>query len=104
LFTGGDEGGASRACPAARIETCKLNGVDPQTYFSDFLTRLVNVWPQKCIDELMPWHWAPQQSSEPSEMHKGRKAPLTQDVLFMDAHQSGAGTCTIQLEYPAGGG
>jgi len=23
------------------------------------LTRLVNGWPQKSIDELMPWHWAP---------------------------------------------
>jgi hypothetical protein len=30
------------------------------TNFTDLLTRLVNGWPQKHIDELMPWHWAPQ--------------------------------------------
>jgi hypothetical protein len=24
-------------------------------------TRLVNGWPQKCIDELMPWFWTPPQ-------------------------------------------
>jgi transposase len=39
-----------------------LNGVNPQTYFTDLLTRLVNGWPQKRIDELMPWHWIPQRS------------------------------------------
>jgi len=32
------------------------------SYFTDLLTRLVNGWPQKRIDELMPWHWVPQQS------------------------------------------
>ena len=42
---------------ASLIETCKLNGVDPQTYLADLLTRLVNGWPQSRIDELMPWHW-----------------------------------------------
>jgi hypothetical protein len=43
---------------ASLIETCKLNGVNPQRYFTDLLTRLVNGWPNKRIDELMPWHWA----------------------------------------------
>jgi hypothetical protein len=38
--------------------TCKLNGVDPQSYLADLLTRLVNGWPQARIDELMPWYWA----------------------------------------------
>jgi hypothetical protein len=42
-------------------ETCKLNHVNPQAYFTDLLTRLVNGWPQKRIDELMPWFWAPPQ-------------------------------------------
>ena len=59
LFAGSDEGGANWACLASLIETCKLNDVNPQTYFTDLLTRLVNGWPQKRIDELMPWHWAP---------------------------------------------
>ena len=46
---------------AELIETCKLNGVNPQAYFTDLLTRLVNGWPQNGIDQLMPWHWATKQ-------------------------------------------
>jgi transposase len=61
LFAGSDEGGENWACLASLIETCKLNGVNPQAYFTDLLTRLVNGWPQNRIDELMPWHWAPEQ-------------------------------------------
>ena len=60
LFAGSDEGGENWACLASLIETCKLNRVNPQTYLTDLLTRLVNGWPQSRIDELMPWHWAPQ--------------------------------------------
>ena len=41
----------------------KLNRINPQAYFADLLTRLVNGWPQKRIDELMPWNWEPDQPS-----------------------------------------
>jgi hypothetical protein len=58
LFASGDHGGERWAVAASLIETCKMNGVDPQRYFADLLTRLVNGWPQSRIDELMPWHWA----------------------------------------------
>ena len=58
LFAGHDEGAQNWACIASLIETCKLNDVDPQTYFTDVLTRLVNLWPASRIDELMPWNWA----------------------------------------------
>jgi transposase len=58
LFAGHDEGAENWACIASLIETCKLNGVDPQTYFTDVLTKLVNLWPQSRLDELMPWAWA----------------------------------------------
>jgi hypothetical protein len=34
-----------------------LNGVDPQAYFTDVLTKLVNLWPASRLDELMPWAW-----------------------------------------------
>ena len=60
LFAGSDEGGENWACLASLIETCKLNAVNPQAYFTDLLTRLVNGWPQKRIDELMPWCWVPE--------------------------------------------
>ncbi len=54
LFAGSDEGAENWAAAATLIETCKLNSVDPQTYFTDLLTRLVTGWPQAKIDELMP--------------------------------------------------
>lgn len=63
LFASGDDGGSRWAAVASLIETCKMNAVDPQRYFSDVLTRLVNGWPQSRIDELMPWHWAPTKDS-----------------------------------------
>jgi transposase len=63
LFAGCDEGAANWACIASLVETCKLNGVDPQAYFTDVLTRLVNLWPASRIDELMPWAWARAQNS-----------------------------------------
>jgi transposase len=63
LFAGHDEGAENWACIASLIETCKLNGVDPQAYFADVLTRLVNLWPASRIDELMPWAWAAESSA-----------------------------------------
>ena len=63
LFASGDDGGARWAAVASLVETCKLNGVDPQRYFADLLTRLVNGWPNRRIDELMPWRWATAENS-----------------------------------------
>ena len=40
---------------ASLIETCKMNAVDPHTYLTDVLTKLVQAWPMSRIDELMPW-------------------------------------------------
>jgi transposase len=57
LFAGHDAGAENWACLASLIETCKLNGVDPQAYLTGVLTRLVNLWPAARIDELMPWAW-----------------------------------------------
>jgi transposase len=63
LFAGHDLGAENWACIASLIETCKLHNVDPQAYFTDVLTKLVNLWPASHIDELLPWAWAAQQSS-----------------------------------------
>jgi len=62
LFAGHDEGAAHWACIASLIETCKLNGVDPQAYLADVLTKLVDLWPAACLDALLPWAWAKQQA------------------------------------------
>jgi len=63
LFAGHDEGAENWACIASLIETCKLNGVEPQAYIADVLTKLVNLWPAARLDELMPWAWAAEHST-----------------------------------------
>jgi transposase len=55
LFAGSDGGGEHWAVIASLIETCKLNGVDPQTYLADVITRIVTGHPNNRIDELLPW-------------------------------------------------
>jgi transposase len=57
LFAGHDTGAENWACLASLIETCKLNGVDPQAYLTDILTKLVDLWPAGRLDELLPWAW-----------------------------------------------
>jgi transposase len=64
LFAGHDEGAENWACIASLIESCKLNGVDPQAYFADVLTKLVNLWPAARLDELMPWAWVAAQKHD----------------------------------------
>lgn len=64
LFAGHDLGAEHWACIASLIETCKLHGVDPQAYFTDVLTKLVNLWPASRLDELMPWAWAAEHSTK----------------------------------------
>ena len=59
LFAGHDEGAANWACIASLVETCKLNGIDPEAYIADVLTKLVNLWPADRIDELLPWASTP---------------------------------------------
>jgi transposase len=63
LFAGHDLGAARWACIASLIETCKLCAVDPQAYFTDVLAKLVNLWPASQLDELMPWAWAAEHST-----------------------------------------
>jgi transposase len=58
LFAGSDGGGEHWAIHASLIETCKLNGVDPQAYLADILARLVEGHPINRLDELLPWNWA----------------------------------------------
>ena len=55
LFAGSDEGGANWAIIASLIETCKLNGIDPQAYLADVITKIVNGHPNSQIDDLLPW-------------------------------------------------
>jgi transposase len=55
LFAGSDGGGEHWAVIASLVETCKMNGVDPQAYLRDVLTRLVARHPMSRLDELLPF-------------------------------------------------
>jgi hypothetical protein len=59
LFAGTDGGGEHWAVIASLIETCKMNGVDPQTYLRDVLAKIVARHPMDRIDELLPFAYAP---------------------------------------------
>jgi hypothetical protein len=59
LFAGSDGGAEHWAILASLIETSKLNGVDPQAYLTDVITRIVGGHPQSRIDQLMPWAYRP---------------------------------------------
>jgi transposase len=56
LFCGSDAGGKRAACMYTLIETCRMNGVDPQAYLADVLARIAD-YPIHRIDELLPWRW-----------------------------------------------
>lgn len=58
LFAGSDGGAENWAIVASLIETCKLNGVDPQAYMADVLVKIVNGHLASKLDELMPWAYA----------------------------------------------
>ncbi len=55
LFAGSDGGGEHWAVIASLIETCKLNGINPNAYLTDVMTRIVSGHPNSRIDELLPW-------------------------------------------------
>jgi hypothetical protein len=59
LFAGSDAGGEHWAVIASLIETCKMNGVDPQAYLRDVLARIVARHPMGRIDELLPFAYVP---------------------------------------------
>lgn len=63
LFAGSDAGGRRAAVMYSLIETTKLNGLDPQFYLTDVLTRIAN-HPARHITQLLPWYWKPADLSQ----------------------------------------
>ena len=59
LFCGSDRGGERAAAMYSLIITCKMNGVDPQAWLADVLSRIAG-HPAHRLDELVPWNWKPQ--------------------------------------------
>ncbi len=57
LFAGSDEGGRRAAIIYTLIETARLNGVDPEAWLADIISRIAD-HPNAKIDELLPWQWS----------------------------------------------
>ena len=58
LFCGSDRGGRRAAAMYSLIVTAKMNGVDPQAWLTDVLSRIA-AHPAHRLDELLPWNWKP---------------------------------------------
>ena len=58
LFCGSDRGGERAAAMYSLIVTAKMNGVDPQAWLADVLSRIA-AHPAHRLDELLPWNWRP---------------------------------------------
>ena len=57
LFAGSKAGGERAAALYTVIETCKLNGIEPQAYIADVIAKVAGDWPASRWDDLMPWNW-----------------------------------------------
>ena len=57
LFAGSKVGGERAAAIYSVIETCKLNGIEPQAYITETIEKIAAGWPASRWDELMPWNW-----------------------------------------------
>ncbi len=55
LFAGSDSGGERAASIYTLVVTARLNGLNPEAYLKDILTRIAEGHPINRIDELMPW-------------------------------------------------
>ncbi len=55
-FLGSDAGGERAAVFYTLIQTCKLNGMNPEAYLADVVARIGD-HPINRIDELLPWSW-----------------------------------------------
>ena len=57
-FCGSDRGGQRAAAMYSLVVTAKMNGVDPQAWLADVLSRIA-AHPAHRLDELLPWNWRP---------------------------------------------
>jgi hypothetical protein len=58
LFAGSDGGARHWAIVASLVATAKLNGVEPQAWFTDVLERMVSGRTRAHeLEQLLPWAW-----------------------------------------------
>ena len=66
LFAGSERGARNWAILASLLNTARLNGVDPLTWLTDVLERIVSGRTKSHqLQELLPWNWKAARTSEP---------------------------------------
>ena len=94
LFAGSDTGGERAAAIYSLIGSAKLNGLDPEAYLSEVLTRIAD-HPVNRIADLTPWNIAP---SGLDPLHFCRLEPPTQSAqgstYFLSGHHLSNVTAT----------
>ena len=55
LFFGSDNGGESAAVIYSLLGTCKLNGVEPESWLCQVISKIGD-WPSNQVHELLPWN------------------------------------------------
>ena len=57
LFVGSHSGGERAAAMYSILQTAKLNGVNPEAYLTDALSKIAAGHPINRLAELLPWNW-----------------------------------------------
>ena len=57
LFVGNEKAGRNLAMLQSIVATCEANGINPQSYLTDVLTR-IKTHPSEDIEDLLPQNWA----------------------------------------------
>lgn len=58
LFFGSDNGGEAAAVIYSLLGTCRLNGVEPESWLREVIGK-INDWPSNQVHELLPWNLFP---------------------------------------------
>jgi hypothetical protein len=67
LFAGSDSGGERAANIYTIAESAKLNGLNPEAYLRDILTKIAEGHPINRIAELVPWRMLPPARDPPPQ-------------------------------------
>jgi transposase len=66
LFCGDEGGGQTWAILASLLNTAKMNGLDPESYLTDVLERMVSGrTTNDRLHELLAWNWKPDRPAQP---------------------------------------